>query len=65
MAHVERKCELRRRRARRAKIRKLRAKLEKAKNQAEVEQILAKIKKISPFWSLAEVNAQKKAQQPA
>lgn len=57
MAHVERKSELRRRRARRAKIRKLREKLAQAKNQTEMEQILAKIKKISPFWSLQQVQA--------
>ncbi len=51
MAHVERKSELRRRRTRRAKIRKLRERLAKAKNQAEADQIIAKIKRISPFWS--------------
>ncbi|MCS6978218.1 MAG: hypothetical protein NZM31_14590 [Gemmatales bacterium] len=59
MAHVERKSELRRRRTRRAKIRKLRAKLAQAKNPTEAEQIIAKIKRISPFWSPPEQSQSK------
>lgn len=50
MAHVERKSELRRRRHRRQKLRKLRAKLSRAKNPSEAAAIQQKIKKISPLW---------------
>jgi hypothetical protein len=51
MSHIERKSELKRRRTRREKVRKLRAKMARAKNQHEIELIVAKIKKISPFWT--------------
>ena len=50
MSHIERKSELRRRRTRRAKLRKLRDKLAKAKTSQEAEAILSKIRRISPFW---------------
>lgn len=50
MAHVERKSELKRRRHRRQKLRKLRAKLSRAKNPSEAAAIQQKIKKISPLW---------------
>jgi hypothetical protein len=50
MAHIERKTELKRRRARREKIRKLRAKIARAKSQHEADQIAQRIKRISPFW---------------
>jgi hypothetical protein len=50
MSHIERKSELKRRRHRRAKVRKLRAKLSQAKNPTESQAILGKIKVISPFW---------------
>jgi len=62
MSHVERKSELKRRQHRRAKVRKLRAKMAKAKNPHEQQLIVAKIKKISPFWhSPGEVPAAKPA----
>ena len=44
----EREREIKRRRHRRNKIKKLRAKLAEAKNKAEREKIIAKIRKISP-----------------
>jgi DNA topoisomerase VI subunit B len=50
MAHIERKSELRRRRQRRAKLQKLKAKMAKTKTPHEAQQILQKIKHISPFW---------------
>jgi hypothetical protein len=50
MSHIERKSELRRRRHRRAKIKKLRARLEKTKNPSEVQSVLTRIKKLNPFW---------------
>jgi hypothetical protein len=50
MSHIERKSELKRRQQRRAKVRKLRAKMAKAKNPHEQQLIVAKIKKISPLW---------------
>jgi Family of unknown function (DUF6800) len=52
MSHIERKSELKRRRHRRAKIKKLRAKLAKAKNPHEAQLVTQRIKKISPFWHL-------------
>ena len=52
MSHVERKTELKRRRTRRAKVRKLREKMAKAKNPHEAHLIVQKIKKVSPFWRL-------------
>lgn len=51
MSHIERKSELKRKRTRREKIRKLRAKIARAKNQHEADLIILKIKKISPFWN--------------
>lgn len=50
MSYVERKSELKRRRTRRAKIKKLRARMARAKNPTEADALLQKIKKISPFW---------------
>ncbi len=47
---VERKIELRRRRTRREKMRKLKAKLAAVKSGGEREQILVKIHRISPWW---------------
>ena len=44
----ERDREIKRRRHRRDKIRKLRAKLASASNKAEKEKIIAQIRKISP-----------------
>lgn len=51
MSHIERKTELKRKRTRREKVRKLRAKIARAKNQHEADLIVAKIKKLSPFWT--------------
>ena len=48
---VERKIELRRRRARREKMIKLKARLSAAKNPTERDQLVAKIKRISPWWN--------------
>jgi hypothetical protein len=50
MAHIERKTELRRKQHRREKVRKLRAKLAKAKNPHEAQLIINKIRAVSPFW---------------
>ncbi len=50
MAHIERKTELKRRRQRRAKLRKLKAKLTKAKGPHDVQHVMQKIRQISPFW---------------
>jgi hypothetical protein len=50
MSHIERKSELKRRRQRREKVRKLRAKMAKAKIPGEQATLLKKIHTISPFW---------------
>lgn len=47
---VERKMELRRRRTRTKKLRKLKAKLGTAKDNRERDQVLGKIHHISPWW---------------
>ena len=47
---VERKIELRRRRARKEKLFKLRAKLAAAKDGRTRDEILQKIHRISPWW---------------
>ncbi len=47
---VERKIELRRRRHRREKLLKLKSKLAKAKDAGKKEEILKKIRAISPWW---------------
>ncbi len=52
MAYVERKNELKRRRHRRWKIRKLRAKLAQCKDVEQARAIIAKIKKLSPLYPL-------------
>ena len=44
---IERKSEIKRRRHRRGKIKKLRARLAEAGNRAEKEKIIAKIRKVS------------------
>jgi hypothetical protein len=54
MSHIERKTELKRRRHRRAKVRKLRERLAKAKTPQEIQAILQRIHKISPFWKPVE-----------
>jgi hypothetical protein len=50
---VEKKAELRRTRARRKKLTKLKDKLAGAKNNGERETALKKIHRISPFWKEA------------
>lgn len=50
MSKVVRRYEINRRRARRNKIRKLRMQLSRAKNQSDIQRILTKIRKISPFY---------------
>jgi hypothetical protein len=47
---VERKIELRRRRTRTQKVRKLKDKLATAKDNRERDLIVAKIHRISPWW---------------
>lgn len=51
MAYIERKNELKRKRHRRAKINKLKSRMEKAKTPGEAALQLAKIKKLNPFWT--------------
>ncbi|MBN1450201.1 MAG: hypothetical protein JW963_04225 [Anaerolineales bacterium] len=48
----ERKSEINRRRHRKAKLKKLRARLAETSNKAEKEKIIAKIRKISPAASV-------------
>jgi len=52
MGRVERDRELARKRARRAKLKKLRVKYAAAKTEAEKKAILEKARKISPFFEL-------------
>jgi hypothetical protein len=47
---VERKIELRRRRSRHVKMRKLKTKLAGAKTGGERENLLQKIHRLSPWW---------------
>jgi hypothetical protein len=47
---VERKMELRRRRKRIEKLRKLKTRLDTAKDNRERDLVLAKIHRISPWW---------------
>ena len=62
MGRVERDREIARRRARRAKLRKLRTRFAAAKDQGERELILAKVRRISPFMNLEEFAAQHQPQ---
>ena len=50
---VEKKAELRRKRARRKKLAKLKGKLAKAKGNSERDIALKKIHRISPWWKEA------------
>lgn len=52
MGRVERDREISRRRARRTKLKKLRAKFAKATDQGSKSVILEKVRKISPFLDL-------------
>lgn len=49
MGRVERDREIARRRARKTKLKKLRARLAKATDQASRSVILAKVRRVSPF----------------
>ena len=49
---VEKKIELRRRRARGKKMSKLKAKLAAAKDGKDKDAVLAKIHRISPWWQV-------------
>jgi hypothetical protein len=49
MGSVERTREIKRRRARRAKLKKLRARFAKASNDGERQALLAKARKVSPL----------------
>jgi hypothetical protein len=51
---TEREKEIRRRRHRRAKLRKLKAKLAAMRSKEERQKIIAKIRKIHPFLPLPE-----------
>ncbi|HMO35986.1 MAG TPA: hypothetical protein PKA06_08085 [Gemmatales bacterium] len=54
MSYIERKTELKRKRKRRATVAKLKEKLATTKNPGDQQTILAKIKRISPFWEPAQ-----------
>jgi hypothetical protein len=54
MAYIERNNELKRKRKRRETVAKLKVKLAAAKNPTDQQAIVAKIKKVSPFWTPAE-----------
>jgi hypothetical protein len=54
MSHIERKTELKRRRKRHEKLRKLKAKLAKARTPHDEQVVLQKIKVVSPFWKRPE-----------
>lgn len=50
MAYIEKKSELKRKRQRRSKIRKLRQRMERAKTPGEAQTMLSRIKRLNPFW---------------
>ncbi len=54
MSYIERKTELKRKRKRRETVTKLKVKLAATKNPTDQQAIIAKIKKVSPFWAPAE-----------
>jgi hypothetical protein len=54
---VERKMELRRQRARRKKLLKLKDRLAKAKTNSERDTVLKKIHRISPWWVMPKTAA--------
>ena len=53
MGRVERGREIARRRSRKMKLLKLRKKFATAKDQGQKEELLAKVRRISPFMDLA------------
>jgi len=57
MGSVERTREIRRRRARKVKLLKLRKLFAKSNNEGEKVQLLAKARRISPLFSFEEVAA--------
>jgi hypothetical protein len=68
MSRVTRRSEIDRRRARRNKIRKLRARMARAKNSSEVQTLLARLKKAAPAYPHQQLNDKgqpTKMQQPA
>ena len=54
MGRVERSREIARRRSRRAKLHKLRAKFAASNDNSEKQEIIAKVRKLSPFAVLEE-----------
>ncbi len=54
MSYIERKTELKRKRKRRETVSKLKVKLAATKNPQDQQAIVAKIKKVSPFWTPAQ-----------
>lgn len=62
---VERRKELDRRYARKKKMHKLKAKLAAAKTEEERNVILAKIRRISPWWEQQQAIRQKQLEQKA
>ena len=52
MGRVERGREIARRRTRRAKVKKLRARYAAAKNEGDKAEIVAKMRRLSPFVTL-------------
>lgn len=57
MGRVERSRELARRRTRRTKLRKLRTKYAAAKTETEKAEILAKVRRVSPFATFEDTDA--------
>ncbi|MFN5529480.1 MAG: DUF6800 family protein [Planctomycetaceae bacterium] len=55
MASIERTREIRRRRARRAKLKKLRVKYSKATSEADRALLLAKAQRVSPLLTTLEI----------
>jgi hypothetical protein len=55
MSQVVRRKEIARRRARRNKIKKLRMRIKRAKNNSEVQHLIGKIKKVSPFYPVQQL----------
>lgn len=55
MGRVERTREIARRRSRRVKLKKLRTKYAESNNESDKATILAKVRKISPFATLEDI----------
>lgn len=65
MSKVVRRYEINKRRARRNKIRKIRQRIARAKGPAEVQHLMAKLKKISPFYPVHQLTEAKAAPRKA